>query len=208
MEPALRTRDEDYHLPLEYAEELERLRKLAFEDALTGLGNRRAFDQRLAQTVAFANRYGGPAALILADLDKFKRVNDEFGHPVGDELLRRVGRLFRRAVRGADHASRIGGDEFAIILPNTDLDHAVTAAVRLREEIESLLVPGVGSITASFGVAAENDNVEAAELYSQADQRLLQAKRAGRNHVEPHEIYLETTSANDADRPTGSSQEE
>jgi diguanylate cyclase (GGDEF)-like protein len=118
------------------AEANSRLEELAAMDGLTGLKNRRAFEDRLEEEVARARRHGHPLSLILIDIDHFKSYNDTFGHPKGDEVLRHVGRLLMRLMRDTDFAARYGGEEFAIILPNTDREGAHQVAERLRLTIE------------------------------------------------------------------------
>lgn len=177
------TRPPEVTLP-ECEAEIARLRELAYADELTGLGNRRGFERQLEKCLAYADRYGGPVSLAVADLDGFKEVNDNHGHPIGDDVLRTIGALFRSALRGADYATRIGGDEFALILPNTSGDEAAEASERLRSRIESLLLPRSCRITASFGVAVAGRCERARQLYERADAALYAAKRRGKNRVE------------------------
>jgi diguanylate cyclase (GGDEF)-like protein len=141
-------------------------------DALTGLANRRAYEERLAVETARANRYEQPLSLCLLDLDGFKQVNDRFGHPAGDEVLREVARLIDES-RVADDAFRIGGDEFAILMPQTDPAAAELAAERLAGSIVSARLCG-GSVGASFGVASAGADPEL--THATADARLLAAK--------------------------------
>jgi diguanylate cyclase (GGDEF)-like protein len=141
-------------------------------DALTGLANRRAYQERLAIEIARANRYGGALSLCLLDLDGFKLVNDRFGHPTGDEVLREVARLIDES-RVADDAFRIGGDEFAILMPQTEQAEAELAAERLASSIAAARLAG-GAVGASFGVAAASSDPEL--THASADARLLAAK--------------------------------
>lgn len=141
-------------------------------DALTGLPNRRAYDERLAVETARATRYGQPLSLCLLDLDGFKGVNDRLGHPAGDEVLRGVARLIDES-RVADDAFRIGGDEFAVLMPQTDPADARLAAARLTGKIAAAKL-GDGAIGASFGVAAATGDPERSHLA--ADTDLLRAK--------------------------------
>lgn len=142
-------------------------------DALTGLPNRRAVEERLPVELARAARSGNPLALVLLDLDGFKGVNDRLGHPAGDEVLRDVARLLD-ASRAADDCFRIGGDEFAILMPETEAIHARTAAERIADQIRSAHL-GDGKIGASYGIAAST-NRDAATLMAAADRVLLAAK--------------------------------
>ena len=141
-------------------------------DALTGLANRRSYQERLAVEIARANRYGGTLSLCLLDLDGFKLVNDRFGHPTGDEVLREVARLIDES-RVADDAFRIGGDEFAILMPQTEQVEAELAAERLAAAIAAARLAG-GAVGASFGVAAAGNDPEL--THAAADARLRAAK--------------------------------
>jgi diguanylate cyclase (GGDEF)-like protein len=161
----------------------------AHVDGLTGLANRRHAEDALAAEVARTSRFGGSLALVMTDLDNFKAVNDEHGHPVGDTVLRRFARLLDASVRDVDVAARWGGEEFLLILPGTDVAGAVRLAERIRERLEetTLLTPeGVPiAATASFGVAAAAEETGTAErLVAAADAALYAAKRAGKNRVE------------------------
>jgi diguanylate cyclase (GGDEF)-like protein len=142
-------------------------------DALTGLPNRRAFEERLPIELARAARSGRPLALVLLDLDGFKGVNDRLGHPAGDEVLRQVGRILD-ASRTADDCFRIGGDEFAILMPETEAIHARTAAERVATQIRDAQL-GDGTIGASYGLAAST-NRDSDTLFAAADRVLLAAK--------------------------------
>jgi len=142
-------------------------------DALTGLPNHRAFQERLPIELARAARSGHPVALVLLDLDGFKGVNDRLGHPAGDEVLRAVARILDQS-RTADDCFRIGGDEFAILMPETEAIHARTAAERVADQIRSAHL-GDGAIGASYGLAAST-NRDADTLVAAADRVLLAAK--------------------------------
>jgi diguanylate cyclase (GGDEF)-like protein len=142
-------------------------------DALTGLPNRRAFEERLPTELARAARSGRPLALVLLDLDGFKGVNDRLGHPAGDEVLRDVARILD-ASRTADDCFRIGGDEFVILMPETEAIHARTAAERVADQIRSAGL-GDGTIGASYGLAAST-NRDSDLLFAAAARVLLAAK--------------------------------
>ncbi|HWC48020.1 MAG TPA: sensor domain-containing diguanylate cyclase, partial [Solirubrobacterales bacterium] len=150
-------------------------------DALTGLPNRRAFEERLPTELARAARSGKPLALVLLDLDGFKGVNDRLGHPAGDEVLRAVARILDTS-RTADDCFRIGGDEFAILMPETEAIHARTAAERVANQIRAAEL-GDGTIGASYGLAAST-NRDSDLLFAAADRVLLAAKDRlyGRNN--------------------------
>jgi diguanylate cyclase (GGDEF)-like protein len=159
----------------------------ALVDVLTGLANRRQAEDWLQAELARVERLGGHAGLILADLDDFKAINDEHGHPAGDVVLREVAQALRETVREIDLPARWGGEEFAVVLPGTDLEGAGQVAERLRDAIEARrIVSGDGvplAVTASFGVAATTGDTTLAQLLSDADDALYRAKRAGKNRV-------------------------
>jgi len=159
----------------------------ALVDGLTGLANRRQADKVLVSELARAQRLGGPVGLILADVDDFKTVNDRFGHPTGDMVLRDLAASLRETVREIDIAARWGGEEFAVILPGTDLEGAAQVAERLRvalSEREILSTDGVPlHVTASFGAAASNSTTTVVQLIEAADEALYRAKRAGKDRV-------------------------
>jgi len=160
----------------------------ALVDGLTGLSNRRHAEDRLASELARAQRFGGPLAVVMSDLDDFKAVNDVHGHPVGDTVLREFARVLGATVRDADVAGRWGGEEFLLVLPGTDSAGAALLAERIRAHLAegSLLTPeGVPvRVTASFGVAAYEEGQNLETLVATADSALYEAKRAGKNRVE------------------------
>jgi diguanylate cyclase (GGDEF)-like protein len=158
----------------------------ALRDPLTGLGNHRAFHEELDRQVSAAQRYGVPLALLLIDLDEFKSINDGRGHAGGDRVLRSFGELLNLSLRRADRAFRVGGDEFAILLPHTDLAGARIVARRLLGQAlqPTMRVDGFDPISFSGGMSAIPDlAVAPAQLYSQADAALYAAKRGGRTDV-------------------------
>jgi diguanylate cyclase (GGDEF)-like protein/PAS domain S-box-containing protein len=160
-----------------------RLAALASQDGLTGLKNRRAFEERLLDELARIRRTAQPVSLLLLDIDHFKAFNDSFGHPRGDEVLRAVARLMSRAIRDCDMAVRYGGEEFAIVLPNTDADGASQMGERLRAAIEQ--APWAErAITISVGAATATTHTMAmGELLDLADRALYRSKQDGRNRV-------------------------
>ena len=180
---------------LEKAVLYEEIEALSLTDALTRLLNRRAFDARLEEEVARAERYGSPLALAMLDVDFFKLLNDTQGHPAGDRVLRHLGELLLGVgvKRDADSAFRLGGEEFAILLPNTDGDAAQSMAERLRRTVAEELFPEAasqpkGHLTISIGVAAYPAHATTGtELIERADLALYAAKAAGRNCVRLHE---------------------
>ena len=168
--------------------DLARLSRQAQTDALTNIANRRALDERLDYEVDHARRLGTSVSFVIADIDNFKSINDRFGHPTGDEVLRRVARVFADSIRELDLAGRFGGEEIALVLPGTQLMGGRRLADRIRQSVEALEITGPTGervqVTASFGVAAfpTYESVEA--LVAAADKSLYDAKQSGKNRVE------------------------
>jgi diguanylate cyclase (GGDEF)-like protein len=163
----------------------ERLSELATTDPLTGCGNRRHFMERAHELMALGRR-GMPMSLAIMDLDHFKLINDSHGHPIGDEVLRLAGRTAREQVRVTDLIGRIGGEEFAVLMPNTRAAAALTLADRLRAALaDAELTVGDLTIraTASLGLAEQRDGEDFDGLYARADAALYAAKEGGRNRV-------------------------
>lgn len=166
-----------------HAQELGSMRSLAERDPLTGLNNRRAFDAFLGAETARYERYGRPFALIMLDIDFFKKINDTHGHDVGDEAIRKVAQLVAGSLRDVDIAARYGGEEFAVILPETSLARAIDVAERIRTQVEAAATPQL-RLTISAGVAAAPDNgIAGSDLVRNADRALYTAKQEGRNRV-------------------------
>ena len=161
------------------------LEALAHEDELTQLGNRRSLKAALEYAIEYGSRYGGSLAVVMADLDGMKALNDRFGHPAGDAALRQVGDVIRSSLRLTDHAARLGGDEFGIVMPQTRAEDAVRVADRIRDRIHSMLLPGGARLSASFGVTSVNHAAEAtgATLIDRADRALYRSKAQGKNRV-------------------------
>jgi two-component system cell cycle response regulator len=164
--------------------------ELAITDALTGLHNRRYMETHIAGLVEQALSRGQPLAVLVLDIDHFKLVNDTHGHDAGDEVLREFALRVRKAIRGIDLACRYGGEEFVVVMPETDLAAATAVAERLRRRIASEPFPiqqgaqGI-DVTISIGIAALGGNDDAASVIKRADQALYRAKRNGRNRVVP-----------------------
>jgi diguanylate cyclase (GGDEF)-like protein len=162
------------------------VQRQAVTDELTGLANRRSFQETLEAELRRAERFGNPLALIFADIDDFKRVNDRFGHGVGDEVLRAFADVLRHRVRSIDQAARLGGEEFAVLLPETNAAGAESLAESLRVATSTLSIP-VGAefvrVTASFGVSAFPPVRSADDLMTSADLALYSAKRRGKDCV-------------------------
>jgi diguanylate cyclase len=168
---------------------IEQVRKASLTDALTGLANRKYFDERLAEALRESRRSDEPLSLLLADIDHFKKFNDSWGHQTGDQVLRLVARSLSDNVKGRDTPVRYGGEEFAVILPNTSLDNAVRLADQIRKAVEGKSVvrrstgEKLATITVSFGAALYRPEDTAESLIARADQCLYAAKHAGRNCV-------------------------
>ncbi|MGB7921867.1 MAG: diguanylate cyclase [Pyrinomonadaceae bacterium] len=169
---------------LDFKTYLDTCEEAAFTDHLTGLANRRRFERQLEREVTRTLRYGRPFCLLLLDIDSFKKVNDTYGHEVGDEAIRRLANVLQAGTRGIDTAARIGGEEFAVILTETDFNGGLEVAERLRLAIKTAEIPNVGNVTASFGVAEFPLNAQTGrELFTVADVALYEAKRQGRDRV-------------------------
>jgi diguanylate cyclase (GGDEF)-like protein len=166
--------------------EAQRLHELSMTDGLTQVANHRAFQERLKDEFRRAQRYDDPLALILVDVDHFKRVNDQFGHQVGDEVLRKLADAVRLAVRETDFVARYGGEEFAALLPKTHLAGALTVAERIATDLKLMRAgPPSLRVTASFGVSSfPGRAVNTAEhLLRTADEALYRSKREGRDKI-------------------------
>jgi len=162
------------------------LARLETVDTVTDVPNRRGFFAALAPWMALARRPGLPTALVVLDLDGFKRVNDGYGHPAGDVVLRHVAGLCKRQLRDSDQLARLVGGEFAILLPRTGLEEAALVAERMRAAVEAGPVKterALISMTASFGVTTIRADDSSAILLQRADEAMRAAKAAGRNQV-------------------------
>ena len=169
---------------LEFKAYLDVCEEAAFTDHLTGLANRRRFERQLEREVNRTLRLEHPFSLLMIDIDNFKRLNDTFGHDMGDEAIRRIGKVLREGTRGIDLAARIGGEEFAVLLVETELTRGLDVAERLRLAIRDLSIPSVDYLTASFGVAECPSNARTStDILKAADNLLYQAKRTGRDRV-------------------------
>lgn len=183
-----RTLERSLRYALKLGETLEALRQLATRDQLTGLLNRREFERILREEKDRSLRFGQPCAIILADLDHFKSVNDRHGHPAGDEVLRQVARRLEGSVRSVDRVTRIGGEEFAIVMPQADGMVAEETANRLCTLIRAEPVPAGGDLllplTLSLGVAVfPADTSKGDDIVTAADKALYAAKAGGRDRV-------------------------
>jgi two-component system cell cycle response regulator len=174
---------------IENARLFAQVSRLAIVDDLTGLSNRRYFFERLGQELRRSQRYGRPLSLVMLDIDRFKDYNDRYGHLAGDEVLRRVGEILRKHSRDVDVPARYGGDEFGLILPETDAGAAARQAERIRHAVAQHPFPSAGPeevvhLTVSAGVALLTEAMGKPEdIIRAADDALYRAKAAGRNHL-------------------------
>jgi diguanylate cyclase (GGDEF)-like protein len=170
--------------PIENSQLYARAEQRSRVDELTGLFNRRHFEERLKEEISRHSRYSDTFSIFMIDLDNFKSYNDIYGHPSGDILLNQVGKIIRRSVRNADQAFRYGGDEFVVILPQTAMNDAYVVAERTREEIAEEMEKKEIAVTCSIGLASyPSDGVISGELVNVADTALYFAKRTGGNRV-------------------------
>ena len=178
---------ENHESLVKLIEELQKanalLQTLATMDELTGVYNRNFFDRKTGDEMERADRYNEPLSLIVFDLDCFKHVNDTWGHPVGDEVLKQVAAVAGQIIRNSDMLNRLGGEEFAVLMPKTTLCGALTVAEKLRKALADNLHPSVGQVTASFGVAERKRSESFKSWYKRADAALYRAKNSGRNCV-------------------------
>jgi diguanylate cyclase (GGDEF)-like protein len=164
---------------------VDRVRQLAYRDGLTGVFNRRYFDSRLVDEITRAARYGGGVSVLMIDLDHFKKINDDFGHMLGDDVLRAVSAVFVRQLRKVDVVCRYGGEEFAVVLTATQGASAAAVAEKLRRAIANTEFAGVPyPVTVSIGVAEfPAHGITRDDIIRAADAALYDAKASGRNQV-------------------------
>jgi diguanylate cyclase len=180
---------------------LDEMRREAFTDPLTGVGNRKAFDQSLRDTIASAGESAKPLTLIMVDVDHFKKFNDTHGHLLGDEVLKLLGRTLVSGVKGRDVVARYGGEEFAVVLPETPIAAGRIVADQLREALKSRRVllrstgKDLGRVTMSVGVAQWRAGESASAMIARADAALYHAKRSGRDRVCTEADVPETSEA-------------
>ncbi|MDT7540245.1 MAG: hypothetical protein QOE33_149 [Acidobacteriota bacterium] len=169
---------------IEYKQTIERLRAEADRDYLTGLANRRRFRTALGKELERWRRYRVPCALLLADIDHLKRINDAQGHSAGDTVIRHVASVLAEHSRDNDTAARLGGEEFALLLAGADAEKARKAAERLRQDVAARPLEEIGTVTISLGVAACPTHADTERtLYDACDALLYRAKREGRNRI-------------------------
>lgn len=166
------------------AEREAEIHSLSVTDQLTGLGNRRQLDQTLANAINGARRHGRAFCVVMVDLDHFKAVNDAFGHAIGDALLQSLGAVLENGVRNTDTVCRFGGEEFAIVMPDIEIDSACACSERIRAHVERISANAdAPRVTATFGVAQWEQGDTAESLLQRADKYLYQGKEEGRNRV-------------------------
>ena len=154
------------------------------DSPLTGVANRRAYDERIKLEFERWKRNKEPLAIAIMDVDKFKKINDTFGHPVGDKVLRTISQLIHKKVRGSDFFGRVGGEEFVVIFAGSDLANIMTRLEQFRKSIEDCKFGSKGNrvvITMSVGCALFSNEDNPSNVYERADQALLKAKQTGRN---------------------------
>lgn len=194
----------------ELAHQAEALERLASVDGMTGLNNRRHFLVLAESEWSRFRRYGRPLALLMIDIDLFKSINDAYGHDIGDDVIKSVAAVLQNNKRTSDVAGRLGGEEFALILPEATLDRALAAAERLRQLVADCVINVEGcrlSVTISIGASAGDADMSSVdELLKQADVALYEAKRAGRNRVCRFDPYkpAENSPAKPRERGDGS----
>lgn len=164
-----------------YYRQLEKTEQLVFRDSMTGLYNHQYIVSNLEEEITRSERYKIPLSIIVLDVDNFKKVNDTYGHVMGDSVLKRVSKTIKTQCRTMDKIGRYGGDEFLIVLPETGLEKAVVLARRLMEAVESLASDKTGKVTVSMGIAQLEEGETVSAFIERADDKLYAAKRAGRN---------------------------
>lgn len=175
-----------------------KLINLASTDSLTGLLNRHKFNELVIEEIERSERYGGPLSMMIFDLDHFKRVNDTYGHIVGDDVLVETSRLAKEILRTTDIIARWGGEEFSILLPGTTSEGGYIAAEKLRKKLETHLHSTAGIVTASFGVSQKRTNEDYTQWFTRVDQALFNSKNSGRNTVTVSEDQSDENTDNKA----------
>jgi diguanylate cyclase (GGDEF)-like protein len=162
--------------------------QMAITDELTGLYNRHFLEKSIDRIINRSDRYNEPVTLVIFDLDHFKNVNDEWGHPAGDTVLRQTASIAKNLIRRSDMLIRFGGEEFILLMPHSTIAGGISAAEKIREALEKNEYPGIGRVTASFGVAERQKDESIENWYSRADRALYRAKQNGRNRVDSADV--------------------
>lgn len=170
---------------LDFKSYLDVCEEEAFTDYLTGMANRRRFEKALNKEVARSQRYERAFCLLWMDIDNFKQINDKYGHGAGDEAIKIIAHVLQKGIRGIDLTARVGGEEFAVLLPETEIEAGMEVAERLCQSIRTIKIPHVGHITASFGIAAFPLHGKSSKsIIAAADAAMYEAKHSGRNRIE------------------------
>lgn len=171
------------HVINDLVEENERWKKEATYDNLTGVINRGIFTKQMRDEIERSNRYEKNFSFIMLDIDNFKTINDNYGHQKGDEVLKSLGKILLRAVRTMDRVGRLGGEEFGVFLPETDIDGAISIAERIQNEIKNINING-NVVTISAGISSKTKEMETADsMYKKADEALYRSKNEGKNTI-------------------------
>lgn len=184
IERLIRAQDASEQANSELKQALDQMEQAAGTDRLTGAWNRRRFQDAVARLLALSSRRSDDICLLLFDLDRFKQVNDTFGHAAGDLMLKSVARVAQEQLRASDALVRWGGEEFLILSPATTLAGATTLAEKIRQAIEITSVPQAGGVTVSLGVAQHLNGETVEDWIARTDAALYRAKKQGRNRVE------------------------
>lgn len=171
-----------YYKRRQFADSRE-LQKMSVTDPLTGIFNRLKFNEELVRWINFSNRYGNPVSLVIFDIDDFKKINDSYGHMAGDAVLKKVAVIVNNAIRNTDVFARWGGEEFVILLPNTDLEQAWDVTERIRRNIERGSFCEEYGITCSFGLVQKRKDESGDSLIIRADKLMYNAKDRGKNTI-------------------------
>lgn len=180
------------------------LRKLteimAVTDELTGLYNRHFLEKSIDNVLTRSDRYNEPVTLAMFDLDHFKKINDKWGHPAGDAVLKNTSQIARQLIRSSDLLIRFGGEEFIVLMPHTSLNGGSAVAEKIREALEKNEHPGIGTVTASFGIAERQSSESFENWYARTDSALYHAKQSGRNRVECADSSQELVDKTETDK--------
>ncbi|WP_299805730.1 GGDEF domain-containing protein, partial [Sulfuricurvum sp. RIFOXYD2_FULL_44_160] len=163
--------------------DITKLNQLATQDVLTQVANRFKFDQVLEHSIALSQRYGRPLSIMIIDVDHFKAVNDTYGHLIGDEVLKKLAKILSDGIRKSDVIARWGGEEFVVLLPDSELTSAVKLAETLRAKVAESDFTPAKNMTCSIGVVRWNDGDTPDQLLKRVDEKLYTAKESGRNRV-------------------------